>query len=89
MVPGYSRAGYGERRRPRRDVAASRIVHDVAGRHGPGHMLRGMYRIPALWPAAYGPRVRPLPRLLARTAVRLTDFVRALALADHRPFTSL
>jgi hypothetical protein len=52
-------------------------------------MLRDMYRIPALWPAAYGPRVRPLPRLLARTAVRLTDFVRALALADHRPFTSL
>ncbi|MBK3522344.1 MULTISPECIES: hypothetical protein [Streptomyces] len=48
-----------------------------------------MYRIPALWPTAYGPRVRPLPRLLARTAVRLTDFVRALAVADHRPFTTL
>lgn len=58
-------------------------------RHGSEHMLRGMYRIPALWPTAYGPRVRPLPRLLARTAVRLTDFVRALAVADHRPFTTL
>ncbi|WP_381562137.1 hypothetical protein [Streptomyces eurythermus] len=48
-----------------------------------------MYRIPALWPTAYGPRTRPLPRLLARTAVRLTGFARALALANHRPFTTL
>ncbi|MBL1110013.1 hypothetical protein JK361_36550 [Streptomyces sp. 5-8] len=48
-----------------------------------------MNRIPALWPAAYGPRVRPLPRLLARTAVRLADFVRMLALADHQSFTVL
>ncbi|MEU3413140.1 MULTISPECIES: hypothetical protein [unclassified Streptomyces] len=48
-----------------------------------------MSRVPALWPAAYGPKARPLPRLLARTTVRLTDFVRALALADHRPFTTL
>ncbi|MEU2435648.1 hypothetical protein ACFY9A_08250 [Streptomyces rubradiris] len=48
-----------------------------------------MHRIPVLWPAAYGPQVRPLPRLLARTTVRLIGFVRALAVADHRPFTTL
>ncbi|MBB5932429.1 hypothetical protein [Streptomyces echinatus] len=48
-----------------------------------------MNHIPALWTVAYDTRTRPLPRLLARTAVRLADFVRALALADHQPFTSL
>jgi hypothetical protein len=48
-----------------------------------------MNRIPALWAAAYGSQgSRPL-RFLARQAVRLAAFVRALALADHHPFTTL
>ncbi|MEU6594153.1 hypothetical protein ABZ923_33955 [Streptomyces sp. NPDC046881] len=48
-----------------------------------------MNRIPALWTAAYGPQAPALLRFLARRAVRLADFVRMLALADHRPFTTL
>ncbi|MET9447349.1 hypothetical protein [Streptomyces cinerochromogenes] len=48
-----------------------------------------MTRIPPLWRAAYGRQASAPLRLLARTAVRLRDFVRALALADHRPFTTL
>lgn len=46
-------------------------------------------RVPRLWSAAYGPSRAPLTRLLARGAVRITAFVRELALADHRPFVSL
>ncbi|MEU5312281.1 hypothetical protein [Streptomyces sp. NPDC021562] len=48
-----------------------------------------MNRIPALWGAAYGSRTPRLLRFLARRAVHLAAFARALALADHRPFTSL
>ncbi|WP_445684349.1 hypothetical protein [Streptomyces reticuli] len=48
-----------------------------------------MNRIPALWTAAYGSRSPRLRRFLARRVVHLGAFVRALALADHRPFTSL
>ncbi|MGW5250727.1 hypothetical protein ACWEQN_44705 [Streptomyces sp. NPDC004129] len=48
-----------------------------------------MNRIPALWAAAYGSQTPRLRRYLARRAVRLAAFVKALALADHRPFTSL
>ncbi|MFB0619247.1 hypothetical protein [Streptomyces sp. AGS-58] len=48
-----------------------------------------MNRIPALWTAAYGPRRPRFLRFLARRGVRLAEFVRMLALADHRPFTTL
>ncbi|MGW0778554.1 hypothetical protein ACWD01_34140 [Streptomyces sp. NPDC002835] len=49
-----------------------------------------MNRIPAAGAAAHGPQSTPRPRRsLARHAARLGAFVRALALADHRPFTSL
>ncbi len=48
-----------------------------------------MNRIPALWAAAYGSRTPRLWRYLARRAVHLAAFLKALALADHRPFTSL
>jgi hypothetical protein len=48
-----------------------------------------MNRIPALWGAAYGSHTPRLRRFLARRAVHLAAFIRALALADHRPFTSL
>ncbi|MET7848212.1 hypothetical protein AB0D78_11295 [Streptomyces avermitilis] len=48
-----------------------------------------MNRIPALWAAAYGSQTPRLRRFLARRAVHLAAFIKALALADHRPFTSL
>ncbi|WDV56555.1 hypothetical protein PV963_42635 [Streptomyces coeruleorubidus] len=48
-----------------------------------------MNRIPALWTAAYGSQTPRLRRFLARRVVHLGAFIRALALADHRPFTSL
>ncbi|MFE2431899.1 hypothetical protein ACFXJ5_34890 [Streptomyces sp. NPDC059373] len=48
-----------------------------------------MNRIPPLWTAAYGSHSSPLTRFFARRAVRVAAFVRALALADHHPFTSL
>ncbi|MFJ9012848.1 hypothetical protein [Streptomyces canus] len=48
-----------------------------------------MNRIPALWAAAYGSQTPRLYRYLARRAVHLAAFIKALALADHRPFTSL
>ncbi|MFF8392033.1 hypothetical protein [Streptomyces sp. NPDC016172] len=48
-----------------------------------------MNRIPALWVAAYGPRTPRIRRFLARRVVHLGAFIRALALTDHRPFTSL
>ncbi|MGW7358312.1 hypothetical protein ACWGI0_17165 [Streptomyces sp. NPDC054802] len=50
-----------------------------------------MNRIPAAGAAAHGPQSQTprLRRSLARHAARLGAFVRALALADHRPFTSL
>ncbi|WP_019065341.1 hypothetical protein [Streptomyces prunicolor] len=48
-----------------------------------------MNRIPALWAAAYGSRAPRLRRHLARRAVQFAAFIKALALADHRPFTSL
>ncbi|MFF7182330.1 hypothetical protein [Streptomyces sp. NPDC008121] len=47
-----------------------------------------MDRVPRLWSAAYGPSRAPLTRLLARTALRVTAFVRSLALAEHQPFVS-
>ncbi|MFD7900871.1 hypothetical protein ACFV4F_41005 [Kitasatospora sp. NPDC059722] len=48
-----------------------------------------MQRIPSLWPAAYGTGRSPLRRLPARLLVRAAAFIRRLALADHRPFTTL
>ncbi|MFH9086440.1 hypothetical protein [Streptomyces sp. NPDC017673] len=48
-----------------------------------------MNRIPTLWAAAHGSRTPRLRRRLARRAVHLAAFIKALALADHRPFTSL
>ena len=48
-----------------------------------------MNRIPALWAAAYGSQTPRFRRFLARRMVHFAAFVRALALADHRPFTSL
>ncbi|MFD8806431.1 hypothetical protein [Streptomyces sp. NPDC059597] len=48
-----------------------------------------MNRIPALWAVAYGSRTPRIRRFLARRTVRLGAFIRALALTDHRPFTSL
>ncbi|WP_326672286.1 hypothetical protein [Streptomyces canus] len=48
-----------------------------------------MNRIPALWATAYGSQTPSLRRHLARRAVHLAAFVKALALTDHRPFTSL
>ncbi|MEU6384551.1 hypothetical protein ABZ847_13360 [Streptomyces bauhiniae] len=48
-----------------------------------------MNRIPTLWAAAYGSRTPRLRRFLARRAVHFAAFVKALALADHQPFTSL
>lgn len=48
-----------------------------------------MNRIPALWAAAYGSRTPRLRRFLAHRTVRLAAFVHALAVTDHRPFTTL
>ncbi|MFG2523530.1 hypothetical protein [Streptomyces sp. NPDC048527] len=48
-----------------------------------------MNRIPALWAAAYGSHGSSARRFLARRAVKAAAFIRALALADHRPFTTL
>ncbi|MGW0423205.1 hypothetical protein [Streptomyces sp. NPDC003015] len=48
-----------------------------------------MIRIPALWAAAYGSQTPRLRRYLARRAVHVAAFIKALALADHRPFMSL
>ncbi|WP_405551116.1 hypothetical protein [Streptomyces sp. NBC_01171] len=48
-----------------------------------------MHRIPALWTAAYGSHGSPVRRFLARRAVKAAAFIRALALADHTPFTIL
>ncbi|MFJ7150320.1 hypothetical protein ACIQVT_19290 [Streptomyces sp. NPDC100445] len=48
-----------------------------------------MNRIPALRTVAYGSRAPRFLRFLARKGVRLAEFVRMLALADHRPFTTL
>ncbi|MET7695344.1 hypothetical protein ABZT06_46980 [Streptomyces sp. NPDC005483] len=48
-----------------------------------------MNRIPALWEAAYGSQAPRLRRHLARRAVHLAAFIKALALTDRRPFTSL
>ncbi|MET9829163.1 hypothetical protein ABZ078_07605 [Streptomyces sp. NPDC006385] len=48
-----------------------------------------MNRIPALWAAAYGSQSPRVSRFLARRVVHLCAFIRALALTDHRPFTSL
>ncbi|MFH8610560.1 hypothetical protein ACH4D5_24070 [Streptomyces sp. NPDC018029] len=48
-----------------------------------------MNRIPALWTTAYGSHGSPARRFLARRAVGAAAFIRALALADHRPFTTL
>lgn len=48
-----------------------------------------MNRIPALWAATYGSQTPRLRRCLARRAVHLAAFIKALALADHRPFTNL
>ncbi|MEU5868954.1 MULTISPECIES: hypothetical protein [unclassified Nonomuraea] len=44
--------------------------------------------VPALWSAAYGSR-RPVPvRLAGLGLLKVLDFVRMLALADHRTFVS-
>lgn len=51
--------------------------------------MPSMNRIPALWVVAYGSHTSRLRRFLARRTVHLAAFIRALALADHRPFTSL
>ncbi|MFL5992939.1 MAG: hypothetical protein ACJ736_01210 [Streptomyces sp.] len=48
-----------------------------------------MNRIPALWATAYGSQTSSLRRYLACRAVHFAAFIKALALADHRPFTSL
>ncbi|MDQ0798317.1 hypothetical protein [Streptomyces sp. B1I3] len=48
-----------------------------------------MNRIPALWAAAYGSQTPGLRRYLARRAIHLAAFIKALALVDHHPFTSL
>lgn len=48
-----------------------------------------MNRIPALWAVAYGSQTPHPLRFLARRMVHLGAFIKALALADHRPFTSL
>ncbi|WP_199896719.1 hypothetical protein [Streptomyces niger] len=48
-----------------------------------------MNRIPPLWTAAYGSHGSSARRFLARRAVKTAAFLRALALADHRPFTTL
>lgn len=48
-----------------------------------------MNRIPALWTTAYGSHGSATRRFLARRAVRTAAFIRALALADHHPFTTL
>ncbi|QKV99609.1 hypothetical protein [Streptomyces sp. NA02536] len=41
--------------------------------------------LPALWTTAYAPDAPAVPRLLARRLLRLCEFLRALALADHTP----
>jgi len=48
-----------------------------------------MNRIPALWAVAYGSQTTRPRRFLARLMVDLGAFIKALALTDHRPFTSL
>ncbi|MFF9351269.1 hypothetical protein [Streptomyces sp. NPDC014734] len=48
-----------------------------------------MNRIPKLWAVAYGSNRPSILRLAARRTLGLGAFVRALALADHRPFTTL
>ncbi|MFF4801038.1 hypothetical protein ACFY1U_22000 [Streptomyces sp. NPDC001351] len=48
-----------------------------------------MNRIPALWVTAYGSQTPRLRRYLARRAVQLAAFIKALALTDHHPFTGL
>jgi len=48
-----------------------------------------MNRIPKLWVTAYGSRRPSALRLVARLVIRAGAFIRALALADHRPFTTL
>ncbi|WP_327370518.1 MULTISPECIES: hypothetical protein [unclassified Streptomyces] len=48
-----------------------------------------MNRIPALWTTVYGSHGSPTRRALARRAARAAAFIRALALADHTPFTTL
>ncbi|MEU0276245.1 hypothetical protein [Streptomyces sp. NPDC006307] len=45
-----------------------------------------MNRIPKLWVTAYGSSRPSALRLVARQALRVGAFFRALALADHRPF---
>ncbi|WP_202638662.1 hypothetical protein [Bailinhaonella thermotolerans] len=47
-----------------------------------------MNHVPPFWSAAYAPRRGPLTRVLARAAIRLSAFVRALAQADHHTFAS-
>jgi hypothetical protein len=53
---------------------------------GVGFRLGCVNHIPHLWPLAYGHRHRFPLRLLARAALKVTAFIRLLALADHDPF---
>ncbi|MFI8962382.1 hypothetical protein ACIGO8_09720 [Streptomyces sp. NPDC053493] len=48
-----------------------------------------MNRIPKLWVTAYGSSRPSVLRFVARHLVRAGAFIRALALADHTPFTTL
>lgn len=48
-----------------------------------------MTRLPALWAAAYGSHGSALRRRLSRRAIAFVTFIRALALTDHQPFTTL
>ncbi|NRQ37324.1 hypothetical protein HII36_36635 [Nonomuraea sp. NN258] len=46
------------------------------------------HHVPPLWASAYGSR-RPAPvRWPARALLRVADFVRMLALADHQTFVA-
>ncbi|GAA3187529.1 hypothetical protein GCM10010451_41220 [Streptomyces virens] len=41
--------------------------------------------VPALWTSAHAPDAPAARRLVARTLLRLRDFLRTLALTDHTP----
>ncbi len=52
-------------------------------------MLGRVNHVPFLWSVAYGPRHSAPTRFLARRALGMAAFVRALAEAEHRSFTVL
>ncbi|QTD96043.1 hypothetical protein S1361_01730 [Streptomyces cyanogenus] len=75
--------------RPPTSAKASRFIQDPPAAVPAAATMPSMNRIPALWVVAYGSHTSRLRRFLARRTVHLAAFIRALALADHRPFTSL